>query len=309
MQTEPVRGQVPTRDEITILFTDIIDSTPMTASLGDEQALEVTDAHFAVLHETLAKFDGTAIDAVGDALLASFNTAPAAVQCAIAMHDAIFRAEPDFGGWPLAIRIGIHHGTGLVLDGRLFGDVINTGSRIAALAGGQEIMCTRGVFERLPDDLAKRFEYEAPIIPRGKRSVLEVFGWSSPFKQESIQTFVVGAEINPSGWAPRDSFLLTVIDDQGGEQQRRVVDSPLFVGRTPENEISVPSRMVSKTHLAFSVIRQNLWVFDMESSNGVFVRYPDLHGDEHRVQHQAPLTIGCTGRFGNATFRCEATED
>src|ERR671917_1353604 len=65
-----------------IMFTDIVDSTGMTARLGDVRAVEMVRAHDAVVRRALKDSHGREIKHTGDGIMASFDNTHAAVQCA-----------------------------------------------------------------------------------------------------------------------------------------------------------------------------------------------------------------------------------
>ena len=66
----------------TILFTDIVDSTPMTHQMGDEAAMELVEVHDRIVREALASLGGREVKHTGDGIMASFFSAAAAVKCA-----------------------------------------------------------------------------------------------------------------------------------------------------------------------------------------------------------------------------------
>src|SRR5438874_4962160 len=66
----------------TVLFTDIVDSTSLTQSLGDEVAMELLRVHDKVVRDALAASSGREVKHTGDGIMASFISAAAAVRCA-----------------------------------------------------------------------------------------------------------------------------------------------------------------------------------------------------------------------------------
>src|SRR5829696_139287 len=70
-----------------IMFTDIVDSTGMTARLGDTRAVEMVRAHDAIVHRALKDRRGREVKHTGDGIMASFDDANAAVQCARAIQQ------------------------------------------------------------------------------------------------------------------------------------------------------------------------------------------------------------------------------
>ena len=63
---------------VTVLFTDIVGSTELSARLGPGKADRVRQSHFSLLRQALAGNDGTEVKNLGDGLMAVFGSASAA---------------------------------------------------------------------------------------------------------------------------------------------------------------------------------------------------------------------------------------
>src|SRR5260370_6122343 len=66
----------------TILFTDIVESTTLTQSIGDEAAMVLLDVHNSVVRDALANLGGREVKHTGDGIMASFVSSAAAVKWA-----------------------------------------------------------------------------------------------------------------------------------------------------------------------------------------------------------------------------------
>src|SRR5690348_3133522 len=85
-------GTPQTRAETaTVLFTDLVDSTGLRRTLGDDGADEVRRAHDRVLSEAIAARGGTEVKGTGDGVMAVFSAAGEAVTAAVVMQQAIDR--------------------------------------------------------------------------------------------------------------------------------------------------------------------------------------------------------------------------
>ncbi len=93
----------------TILFTDVEDSTRLTDRFGDERARDILRAHERIVRDALRAHGGTEHKTMGDGFMASFASAGAALDAAIAMQRAITShfAQSDA---PIRIRIGVNAG-------------------------------------------------------------------------------------------------------------------------------------------------------------------------------------------------------
>ncbi len=124
----------------TVLFTDIVGSTAEAARVGDRRWREIVEAHHTAVRRELERFRGREVDTAGDGFFATFDGPARAIRCARAIHGAM---EP----LDLSVRIGLHTGECEVLDGKLGGIAVNTGARIASLAGPREILVSRTVVD------------------------------------------------------------------------------------------------------------------------------------------------------------------
>jgi class 3 adenylate cyclase len=310
------------RREVAILFTDLVSSSQVYDTFGDEAALELVRAHFKILETALAAHGGRLVKTIGDAVFGVFDDPAAAVRCAVAMHEAI-RSEarcPAFRGWPVRIRAGVHYGPGLAVGGDVFGDTVNVASRVVSLAGENEVLCTNDVLSRLPADMSKPFEFYAPIIPKGTYRVIEVLRQTAGQPVSGVMNLSVGTNtmaaslsgLDRARWRfdepPPARYTVAVRDPSGREQVREVGAANVLVGRAPKGgtspDIRVDTHLVSRIHVCFRVVRRQLWVFDLDSMNGVFIRYPGGLSGEVKVKNQAPIIVGTTGRFGDCVFEC-----
>lgn len=89
-------------------------------------------------------------------------------------------------------------------------------------------------------------------------------------------------------FAPR-RFRLVRIDEDGRELERFDVEDGSVVGRTT-GDIQLPDRHVSRRHCSFSVQNGHLYLKDLNSTNGVFVRVRR----STRVKIPVELMIGHT---------------
>jgi pimeloyl-ACP methyl ester carboxylesterase/class 3 adenylate cyclase len=122
----------------TVLFTDIVDSTAMTAQLGDRGWRDLVSRHNDIVREHLARFRGEEIDTAGDGFFASFDGPARAIRCASEMRSAV-------QGLGIDVRSGIHTGECEVIDGKIAGISVVTGARIASRATAGEVLVSSTV--------------------------------------------------------------------------------------------------------------------------------------------------------------------
>jgi class 3 adenylate cyclase len=145
----------------TVLFTDIVGSTSLTASLGDRRWRTLLDAHDRMVRDQLRRFRGREINTTGDGFLASFDGPARAILCA----RAIAAAAEQLG---LEVRSGIHTGECEVRGDDLSGLAVNTAARIGALAGPGEVLTSSTVKDLVAGTaipFTERGEHELRGVP------------------------------------------------------------------------------------------------------------------------------------------------
>lgn len=124
---------------VTIVFTDIVDSTVMLARLGDRAWVEVIRRHNGVIKDATAAHGGRVVETQGDGSMLAFSSARRAVNCAQAIQVGIDR---EFANSipPIRIRIGIHTGDAIQEAEQFFGTTVHYAARVASQALGGEVL-------------------------------------------------------------------------------------------------------------------------------------------------------------------------
>ena len=128
----------PDRAVVTVMFTDIVDSTARATELGDRRWRRLLEEHDAVVRSNLARFRGREIETTGDGFLATFDGPARAIRAAVAIRDQL--AELD-----LRLRVGLHTGECELVDGHVRGIAVHIAARVQALALPGEILCSHTV--------------------------------------------------------------------------------------------------------------------------------------------------------------------
>ena len=135
-----VESSAPDLDTIlaTVLFTDIVGSTEKQASLGDRGWKDLVEQHHAIVREALGRWRGVETDTAGDGFYATFDGPARAIHCAVQISEHV----RDLG---IEVRAGVHTGESEVIDGKVGGIAVTTGSRISSLAGPSEVLVSQTV--------------------------------------------------------------------------------------------------------------------------------------------------------------------
>jgi class 3 adenylate cyclase len=146
----------------TIMFTDIVDSTGMTARLGDARSVEMVRAHDALVRRALKEESGREVKHTGDGIMASFEDPIAAVNCARTIQQS-FDAFNLASREKLRVRVGLDAGEPVADSNDLFGSTVQTAARLCQCAEPDMIL----VSDRVHELVASRITLE----PLGERDL------------------------------------------------------------------------------------------------------------------------------------------
>ena len=124
---------------VTIVFTDIVDSTLLLSRFGDLAWVDVIRRHNAVIEEVTAAHGGTVVETQGDGSMLAFSSARRAVACAQAIQLGIARDFADSSP-PIRVRVGIHTGDAIQEAEHFFGTTVHYAARVASHASGGEVL-------------------------------------------------------------------------------------------------------------------------------------------------------------------------
>ncbi len=176
---EPELRELAARDgTLTIIFTDIEDSTALNEELGDKAWLKLLEAHDRIVRRCAGMHAGHIVKSQGDGFMIAFAHAEDAIGSAVEIQRSLASGPRRLRGTPIAVRIGIHTGPALEKGGDLFGRNVALAARVADQARGGEILVTAEAGEAsagAADLLAEPREVELKGLP-GTHTLI-VVGW------------------------------------------------------------------------------------------------------------------------------------
>jgi class 3 adenylate cyclase len=152
---------LPARARLTLLFTDIVESTQAIVDLGDERWREVLDRYRAVVRQELSRHRGREVNTAGDAFFAVFDRPMDAVRCATAMRSSVKALG-------LRVRTGIHLGDVEMRGEQVTGLAVHAAARVMALAGEDQVL--------ISGDVAQLLENAPPLRDAGRHELRGVPG-------------------------------------------------------------------------------------------------------------------------------------
>ena len=137
---------------ISILFSDIEDSTALNEQLGDASWVKLLATHDKLVHACVEQHHGHIVKSQGDGFMIVFRTPADAVRAGIAIQDAFATSDHRrLKRTPIRVRVGIHVGTVVEREGDFFGTNVAMAARVAAHADGGEILVSDDVRQALRD--------------------------------------------------------------------------------------------------------------------------------------------------------------
>ncbi|MBA3365991.1 MAG: AAA family ATPase [Actinobacteria bacterium] len=211
LESEAERPQ-KTRKTVTILFSDMVDSTPLGERLDPEALQTIKSRYFDEVRSVLERHGGTVEKFIGDAVMAAFgipvvheDDALRAVRAASEVREAVSRlneALQSERGLRIATRTGINTGEVVAGDSSArqsfaTGDAVNVAARLEQAAGAGEILIGETTYRLVRD--AVQVEALEPLALKGKAEgvraykLLEVAP-SAPGTARRLDSPLVGRE-------------------------------------------------------------------------------------------------------------------
>ena len=162
VSTQPIADQL---SSASILFADVVDFTPLSERLPPAEVVGVLDHLFSHFDVIVDRYGLEKIKTIGDCYMAAAGVptpradhARAMALMALDMLDTM-RSETEIGRLGLELRVGINSGpvvAGVIGRKRfsydLWGDAVNTASRMESQGTPGRVQITRATFELLGDE-------------------------------------------------------------------------------------------------------------------------------------------------------------
>ena len=136
---------------LTVLFTDLRNSTQLYREIGDATAFGRVMNHFDVLKKVVAEEDGALVKTIGDAVMAVFRRPASALKAMLGAQEML--AAPAAGVAPLILKAGVHTGPciAVTLNDRLdyFGSTVNMAARLEGLSTGNDVIISKALYDDL----------------------------------------------------------------------------------------------------------------------------------------------------------------
>jgi class 3 adenylate cyclase/Cdc6-like AAA superfamily ATPase len=165
---------------VTIMFSDIEDSTILTERLGDQAWQDLLRKHNMLIREQLRAHDGYEVKTMGDGFMVAFQSAKKGLDCAIAIQRA-FDGHDATDGEHVRVRIGLHAGEAIKDGDDFYGKNVILASRVAGNAAGGEILVSsllRALVESSTDAALFSQPREVELKGLAGEHTLYAVGWA-----------------------------------------------------------------------------------------------------------------------------------
>jgi class 3 adenylate cyclase len=133
-------AQVRERD-VVVLFTDICGYTAFVSTEGSVAAVKLRELHDNLVLPLVSKWCGKFVKNTGDGVIAYFDSAGDAVECAVATQEtfAQFNKQGSEVG-EIHIRIGIQAGKAVITADDILGQAVNFAARIVGVCKADQVL-------------------------------------------------------------------------------------------------------------------------------------------------------------------------
>jgi predicted ATPase/class 3 adenylate cyclase len=130
---------------ITMMFTDIVDSTRVKHEVGDPIYFDALNKHNSAVRGCIARHAGHELKTIGDSFFVAFTDPGKAVQCAAQIQQTLAERPIIVGDGSISVRIGLHTGKPIVFRDDISGKTDLSGTDVDKAARVENIARARQV--------------------------------------------------------------------------------------------------------------------------------------------------------------------
>jgi len=282
---------VGTEQELAIMFSDVVGSTQLYESLGDDAARELVQSCVDQMKNAVDANGGAVIKTMGDEVMATFDTVQEAMTAATQMQSQITDSTTANDGVAVKIRIGCHFGPVVVENHDVFGSAVHTANRLTSQAKARQILITADTVERLGADWTELVRQIGVVTLRGQSGEVALYEvlWSpddaTSMLPEISNTF-------PAQGKAAGKLRLRFQGEEVVLAEDRL--RSVTMGRADDNDVTIKGNLISRLHARIELKRSHYELID-QSTNGTFVN-PD--GEEEIYARRDSVELKGTGVIG-----------
>jgi len=169
-----------------IMFTDMVGYSAITQK-NESLALELLEEHRSILRSHFPKHSGHEVETIGDAFFVEFDSALAAVKCAIEIQKNLFernKSVPEVK--QIKIRIGVHLGDVVHSGENVLGDGVNIAARIEPLAHSCGICISQDVARQIQNKIDLPIKIIDTTKLKNIQTPVEVYAVVLPWQEKEF---------------------------------------------------------------------------------------------------------------------------
>ncbi len=251
----PTRTALP----VAVLFADVVGSTRLYETFGDDQAKQMIDECLHALRSIVQQYGGRVIKTIGDEIMCVLPSADNGCLAATDMQHKIM-ALPPVSSVKRSVRIGFHFGPVIEENSDVFGDTVNLAARMTGLAKGMQIITTGATVTCLSPMLKQSTRNIAVLSVKGKGDDVEV---SEVIWQGDDELTMSTASIAFT------AKIVTLSLQHAGQVLELDYDN-IVLGRDAQCNVVISDRNASRQHARIERRRDKFFLVD-QSTNGTFV--------------------------------------
>jgi len=276
--------------DLAICFADICDSTALFEEHGDDTARDIVGAVLDLISDVIREYNGTVVKTIGDEVMGTFPELIAATSAVTQFPEAVKRDE-KLATLGIEIRVGMCYGSVVQEeDGDVYGDAVNTASRLVDWAKAEQVVTTAATLDPLPDFFESRTRNLGPTTLRGKEEPVEII---ELLGEQSGSNLTV---VEGDGPEPTPEETRRILSLHYDDEETIVEEGPLMIGRGTKSDLQVSDSRVSRMH---AVVRRqrDAFVLTDSSTNGTYVQIGEeevmfLHREQLRLHGSGHLSLG-----------------
>lgn len=268
---------------VAVLFADVVGSTRLYETFGDDQAKQMIDECLHALRSIVQQYGGRVIKTIGDEIMCVLPSADNGCLAATDMQHKIM-ALPPVSSVKRSVRIGFHFGPVIEENSDVFGDTVNLAARMTGLAKGMQIITTGATVTCLSPMLKQSTRNIAVLSVKGKGDDVEV---SEVIWQGDDELTMSTASIAVT------AKIVTLSLQHAGQVLELDYDN-IVLGRDAQCNVVISDRNASRQHARIERRRDKFFLVD-QSTNGTFVV---SQNEPEVVLRREELMLRGNGRIG-----------
>ena len=261
-----------TGSQTTVVFADIVGSTSLYETLGNERATLMVTEVVQWMAGRIESEGGRVVKTLGDGVMALFGEPSVAVEGMLnvmreyreRITEPVHSINPD-------VRVGLDCGEVLDVGGDCYGDAVNTAARLCDRAAAGEIWATEAVVNVTSEMPNARFVRLGHLKVRGKADPLLMYQieWRV---DEGMEMLTQQGGLTDFGTITATSPLQIQFSWGRAHMQFRSSEVPVHVGRSSEAHLYIDDQRVSRLHARIDWIDGSFVLTDV-STFGTWVRF------------------------------------